>query len=375
MEVLEHILCRLPVKTLLQFRSVCKSWYAIITSPTLISIHANWFSNNQFGYLIKHRGPEISSLDKSMFNLIEKLELPHHHLKSFEFNLVGSCNGLLCLTKEFVANNKFPSTYIWNPSIRVCKELPLPPLQIITFIDKNLISYECASGFGFDGQTNDYKVFHIVRAKSNLEDFVIINLVYSSKNQSWRVVEAAHDDYDQFAFPSPYIGCRTSFNGAFHWIPNWDSKSRSIMRFDFCDETIRKTKLPLANKNEIVMCIGSLKNSLVVFVSDALDGKFWTIPCRINTWVMMKKGEMTTTPWIHQFSVPIEAGLAWPLNIGLNGENLFFLKFYMMKNSSWSYRLGIYDNEKKKISEVDTHIRGMFTYSESLFLLGEETKY
>ena len=51
-DVLMDVFARLPVKSLLQFKCVCKSWYAIIRDPIFITKHLNHqsaLSNN--GYL------------------------------------------------------------------------------------------------------------------------------------------------------------------------------------------------------------------------------------------------------------------------------------------------------------------------------------
>ncbi|KAL3586325.1 hypothetical protein D5086_013192 [Populus alba] len=46
-DVVIEILSRLPVKNLLQFKCVCKSWYATITSPNFISKHLrNYYSKS-----------------------------------------------------------------------------------------------------------------------------------------------------------------------------------------------------------------------------------------------------------------------------------------------------------------------------------------
>ncbi|XP_015899858.2 F-box/kelch-repeat protein At3g23880-like [Ziziphus jujuba] len=385
-EVLEeHVLWRLSVKTLVKLGFACKSLNAIVTAPRFISKHADWSAKNQPGYLINHGGCEITRLDKR-FDFIEKLDFPFKH---FKFQLVGACHGLLCLTKEFrPKKEKFPTTFIWNPSIRLVKEI-LPP-DIITS-DPYYITYKnCVSGFGFDCTTNDYKVFHILLAKFSKQnhdvDHVVINLVHSLNADSWRVIENDTNADDESTYPTICTGCTTSFNGSFYWIPSkkYESSPELIKWFDFCDEKIRKTRLPRAvvKNDQYVVCIGSLKNSLVVFVSD--DEQKNNFQCRISAWVMMKELGQTTT-WVHQFSVPNDPQVGLPLDIGLDGETLCWKFQDSMENSKcFSYSIVVYDDvkQRKSIREVDTHIvedsdvdkhirvRETFTYSESLLLLG-----
>ncbi|KAL7218697.1 hypothetical protein ACSBR2_011880 [Camellia fascicularis] len=55
-EVLFDILARLPVKSLLQMRCVCKSWNSLINSPIFITSHMNQTlsNNNNELLLLRH---------------------------------------------------------------------------------------------------------------------------------------------------------------------------------------------------------------------------------------------------------------------------------------------------------------------------------
>jgi hypothetical protein len=50
-DVLMNIFARLPVKSLLQFKCVCKPWYAVIRDPIFITKHANQSALSNNGYL------------------------------------------------------------------------------------------------------------------------------------------------------------------------------------------------------------------------------------------------------------------------------------------------------------------------------------
>ncbi|PHT76805.1 hypothetical protein T459_20327 [Capsicum annuum] len=83
----------------------------------------------------------------------EQFDLPFERT-SYYFNIVGSCNGLLCLADDHECCRNH--IYLWNPSIRKSLKLPIP---IYTF--KTLSTLDHTQGFGFDRTTNDYKVVRI----------------------------------------------------------------------------------------------------------------------------------------------------------------------------------------------------------------------
>ncbi|KAK7856848.1 putative f-box/kelch-repeat protein [Quercus suber] len=104
-DVLMDIFSRLPVKTLLQFKSVCKSWYDIIKDPVFISKHVNRSNHGNNGYLAVTRRDDtfgstcfISLFSYETFREIYNITIPSkkEHSKA-PFRIVGSCNGVLCL--------------------------------------------------------------------------------------------------------------------------------------------------------------------------------------------------------------------------------------------------------------------------------------
>ncbi|KAM7520137.1 hypothetical protein LguiB_019099 [Lonicera macranthoides] len=75
-EVIVEILSRLPVKSLLKFKSVCKGWYEIIKNPYLINKHLHNHYENDNGHLLVQRFIPESQLygfesftDKTLANL------------------------------------------------------------------------------------------------------------------------------------------------------------------------------------------------------------------------------------------------------------------------------------------------------------------
>ncbi|KAJ6859807.1 hypothetical protein NC651_036189 [Populus alba x Populus x berolinensis] len=83
-DLITEILSWLPVKALLQFKCVCRSWYAIITSQAFISKHLNNYYDN-YDYDKPARETVLSVYHDSLalltvHDIKDFLEL-HHQLK------------------------------------------------------------------------------------------------------------------------------------------------------------------------------------------------------------------------------------------------------------------------------------------------------
>uniref|UniRef100_A0A2N9I2J9 F-box domain-containing protein n=1 Tax=Fagus sylvatica TaxID=28930 RepID=A0A2N9I2J9_FAGSY len=147
-EVILEILSRLPVKPLLCFRCVSKPWLALIDSPQFIKLHLKQSLKTTTnlslilgdGYLYSS---DFDSLDTAI-ELDHPLKTPH-----YETEIVGSCNGLLCLS------NKKEDVALWNPSTRKYRKLPVTTLEFAP--DGYDFCQYTVSGFGYDETSDDYK--------------------------------------------------------------------------------------------------------------------------------------------------------------------------------------------------------------------------
>jgi hypothetical protein len=148
------------------------------------------------------------------FDLHKPLKFSYNRLKHFE--VVGSCNGLV-LIKRYI-----DTLLLWNPLLR--KSVPLPKPDNFGY-EKRLIR-SAGWGFGFDSQTNDYKVVKIVFVENNgaakLDSVVQVFSLATGDWKSFRVcVPACSLDRGLSltngcspiqSRPQPFI------NGAIHWL-------------------------------------------------------------------------------------------------------------------------------------------------------------
>ncbi|KAM0024953.1 putative F-box domain-containing protein [Helianthus debilis subsp. tardiflorus] len=156
-DLVEQILIRLDVKDLIRFKTVCKSWHSLITSPRFVTRHLNRSYNeynNIFGYTSQR--------------IVLAATYGHGH------RLVGSSNGLVCIISisEFSCN-----VLVCNPSTREVRQLrPYSHL-----ISSPLLCW----GFGYDSSRDDYTVFVGARKGENQTCFQVLSL----KSNVWRVLE------------------------------------------------------------------------------------------------------------------------------------------------------------------------------------------
>ena len=145
-EIVLEILARLPAKSLLRFRCVRKTWYSYITNPNFISTHLLCKSNFRMAYFRRPQTQICTVASDCTFETMSEFRIPYTFESGYP-NLVGSCNGILCITDFDISKSK--DVYLWNPSIRKFKRLPdtcLTQLRTVRL------------GFGYDSLNNDYKV-------------------------------------------------------------------------------------------------------------------------------------------------------------------------------------------------------------------------
>ncbi|GKC84336.1 F-box protein CPR1-like protein, partial [Tanacetum coccineum] len=219
-DILEQmILVRLEVRDLIRCKSVCKSWRNFISKHSFIKAHLNHSykddcHNNNF----RHR-----RIVKSQCGCYSE-SLGHMYCLSNKCNIVGSSNGLVCISD-------FPSqVLIANPSTREFKILRNPSEVC------HLSGSEMCEGFGYDSSSDDYKVvlgttFDIGRTRFR---------VLSLKTDVWKHV----GELKYMHIRARFVG--TLCNGAIHWLMNesGDKTKFVIVSFDLSKEQFKEIPQP-----------------------------------------------------------------------------------------------------------------------------------
>ncbi|KAM5581336.1 F-box/kelch-repeat protein [Rosa sericea] len=302
-DIVSEILARLPVRSLLRFRCVCKSWRALIADSHFVKKHSSYAergigdNNSRLLFLMS---PPLSIDYEALKDLKEggdgwfaRRELPFPvKLTAYQFMLkrvriLGSCNGLICVECQAVG------IVVWNPCTGEYKVLPNPPT------DCHPSDFY---GFGYDSTADDYK---IIRGRRSSEEALIH--VFTLKTGSWRTIR----DRDNAEFWGK--GCL--FNGALHWLVPTYQGSR-IMSFCLAEEKFEET-VPLLDDYRVFHGVLVYKDHLCVY--QILDG----IPADLSVWLMEEYGAKESWTQVIEFSFKKLRGEEWkPLCILQNGEIL-----------------------------------------------------
>lgn len=215
-EVITDILSRLPVKSLLRFRCVSKSFKTLIDSPKFIQAHLKQQElkpNSDLKLILKahNKADNLFSLDFTSFastQMPKELEHPLKHLYG-PTQVLGSCRGLVLISNNMNDNG------VWNPSTKVFRKLPFckmnPPSKPPSGRGPGLA--QICGGFGYDKCNDDYKVVTIAqRYHPDAEPSLVSKtMVYSLKLGWWKKVQ----DCPYWLLKEENGTCA---GGALHWI-------------------------------------------------------------------------------------------------------------------------------------------------------------
>ncbi|KAK8503642.1 hypothetical protein V6N11_030730 [Hibiscus sabdariffa] len=272
-EVILKILKRLPVKSLVRCRSVCKTWNSLICDPSFISTHLQASLSNNTPFLLlgcKKLSRHNFSLhyDNDGFEEFKQLQFPPFGYMT-DSPLVGSCNGLICVQLVPYDGHRY---VLWNPSIQNYISLPRVRVSEIAYINV---------GFGFDSTTNDYKLLLV---GFDMDDKWIQPYLFSLNGNSWKRVTAVYPDYD--------FGPETSLpfgSGAVHWLGQQERRDgefgHAVLGFDLSAEKFFEINMPesLIGLGLIDLSIMKYGESSIAVSTDPRDAEH-------ELWIMKKYG-------------------------------------------------------------------------------------
>ncbi|XP_074308494.1 putative F-box protein At3g10430 isoform X1 [Silene latifolia] len=269
--VLIEILTWLPVKEVLQYKSVCKSWYSILSSPQFISKH---LKNNRHRY-IDNCLLALFPVTSAESNLCELLidETPRvledkvlYGIPEYGAYICGPCDGLYYLCA-------YSYRALWNPSINEVRTLP--PI-IITHQSPTLPIYAFWDwyNFGVDPVTGDYKVVVIYDyIDDNEVRYPLSVFVYSLRTDSWKYCGDLAHRYDLVNNK-----CYFLVNGCCFWLSNNFDSPELIISFDMTSDSFQE--LPIPNyQRPASNCLGMYEESIAFFSVHEGDGILfiWTL--------------------------------------------------------------------------------------------------
>ncbi|KAK8608760.1 hypothetical protein V6N13_024173 [Hibiscus sabdariffa] len=353
------ILSKLPVKSLTRFKCVCKAWSSSFQTPFFITQqHHNNLRNNSLNLLLKrnngdsyhdiHFLSQLSTEKGQDFSLEQDIPLPFFDDHWHRPLVYGHCNGLLCLISE-------DKLALWNPSIRQFKILPessvqRPPSAYMTRFG-NL-------GFGYDSQSDDYKVVRFVTnyfgfddGKIKITSHVTMQIdLYSLRGNSWKEiplpqVNVVHDH--------PWLD--NHVNGIFYWVASGATVASDfcVLSFDMANERFSTLALPrgiLLQHGFQLLNFNGLLGAMAYTPEETMYS--------FDLWVM-------SGSWTKLFSIKSVPGVWRSLGFWKNGEFFF-------ENSD--NELMLFDPATRELKNLGIHAYNgamqIIFYVESLVPLG-----
>ncbi|XP_026416030.1 F-box/kelch-repeat protein At3g06240-like [Papaver somniferum] len=298
-DIQEEILLRLPLKSILCFKSVCKSWNALLSSRKFIKDHLNLSTKNHhrntkimigvYDYDYMHDADDIfysidyaSTLCGAVLmnypndNNNNAITHTNRHL------IVGSSNGLILL----LASDS-EKLFLWNPSTREYKEIIRAPAP-----EESLLSY----GFDYDAKTDNYKLVGIATGQSDddgeLDNFSEVYLYIAG---SWIRRQNIPYVYSDVTGGVLLNGVLHWLGEAVHWSGDTATREKTIISFDINTEKFIGLPLPEETMTypEEIFDVQVLGDSLCL-TSGVRD-------VRVDVWVMQNYGVRES--WTKQFTI------------------------------------------------------------------------
>ncbi|KAK1406724.1 hypothetical protein QVD17_38332 [Tagetes erecta] len=269
LDLVEQILVGLDVEDVIQCKSVCKSWQSLISTPRFVKAHLNRaYTNDRNNPQLGHRRIYFSGI--------------RHEDHRFFFNIthvVGSCNGLLCVSTK---NVKFLVT---NPSTREHKKLPTPPYGPYNMRKLSCLRSVVCWGFGYDSSIDDYKVIVGFEKKVKREGMMLFH-VLTLKSFTWKLIgEVKHYELKFGGRTGTFCG------GALHWLMRtYNDENEVIISLDLSTEEFKEIALPDTtdliydcNYHDFTLEMGNENNKWKSYIDDCCESKYDVAHSMITT--------------------------------------------------------------------------------------------
>ncbi|KAL6583454.1 hypothetical protein OROMI_005532 [Orobanche minor] len=325
-EVVRKILAKLPVKSVLVCKAVCRSWKNFTEDRSFPRFHFE-SQEHPTQSLLLSISPHLESLElgripfgvrDSAVQLTDPFALTNVNC---DVILLGSCNGLIaaCYNSPEATRNSFHSFFIWNPSMGLNHVLDLPEFPLPHY-------FVLLHGFGHVSATDDYKIVLTANyyVPGDLDSMgVHQGMVYSVRKRQWTVVES--DTHD-------VVECQgVSVGEKLHWVlyPDYHvHHDEYLLAFDLETEQFQTMRLPDIPSQAHQGWDENFGIALVSF--EGLLG-LWHYGRRAQSgsvalWLMETYGDNQTWSLRHTFTIAPKAHISFLKPLVVSGNNRIYVR-------------------------------------------------
>lgn len=360
--ILSNIVEKLDVKSLVRFKTMNKECQNYINNSNFIKQHLNNSLQHptEFNTLLIFTSAHSLYLVDDLRSLSPcpiKLSLPPAFQHVSPPTLVGSCNGLVCISSGVFQNNYF----LFNPTNPTAvKILPVADNDISRYgYSSRCISV--GSAFGYDEKNDDYKIVYIWYRRDSSDDLGVQGMIYSLKLGSWKLLD-----------PPAYVGGPWTYivfaflNNCLHFYTNGNDV-KVIISFNLHDEEWSQMNFPDLDEtyevNDVFVLEGCLSTLIVIRQQHCFYQQLW---------VMKEYG--VTESWTRLLIFPLSCTSLVSLNVLFYSKRL---KRYLLSScvtEENDYDLYWYNEVDGYIEEVkiqgDLKIHGIQMVIPSLVPIG-----
>ncbi|XP_061374147.1 F-box/kelch-repeat protein At3g23880-like [Gastrolobium bilobum] len=222
-DLVKEIMLRLPVKSLVRFKCVCKSWHSHISDPHFAKSHYELSAAPSHRLLHITRSGKVSFIPPLLKRAKGKLM---HTPK-----ILGSCRG-------FVLIERYQNLYIWNPLTGFHRHLSYSDIGKQHHYPATLLI-----GFGYDPSTDDYLIVVLwgkYRTVFDHDDMQTSLVLFSFRTNSWKESQRSRVPYDYIDNNQSFL-----FNDAVHWLACGENEpDKVILAFDLVKKNFYEISLP-----------------------------------------------------------------------------------------------------------------------------------
>uniref|UniRef100_A0A0D3H837 F-box domain-containing protein n=1 Tax=Oryza barthii TaxID=65489 RepID=A0A0D3H837_9ORYZ len=283
-DIVELILLRLPVSTLLRCRGVCKQWDGIIRDPQFAMAHIQRAPRRPLFFF--QRENLVHLLYPSEAILFDEAWSPSKWvvpvIEPDDF-LCASCNGLICLYSD-------------KSTIKIANLATGECMHLVKPVRNSKTDHFSYYSFGFHPVTKQYKVMHFLRDEHlHVGTSFSIIQVYTLGDEKWRDVRTPQALSLRCVERSGVV----NVDGAMYWLTE-DEESvwkHAVVTFDLSEELFQWLQLPAVDPANYVL--GDPDQWLITEVDSNVSVSYYETG-KLHIWTIDSKIEQS---WSQKYNI------------------------------------------------------------------------